>query len=90
MVAQLFLLKLARHIPPRDQKLSAKNIRFAELDIPPAMASYSPLLSNVSAHFLPDQEMANWVQQEIAIASAKDPFRPFSNTEAFTSSVGAG
>ena len=68
-----FPLKHARHIPPHDKKLSAGNIRFTELDTPRELASYSPLLSNLSSHLLPDQDMVNWVQKEIALAEARDP-----------------
>ena len=68
-----FLPKLARHIPPHDQKLPAKNIRFTEIDIPRELSAYSPLLSNLTAYFLPNQAMVNWTQKEIAIAAAKDP-----------------
>ena len=73
-----FLLKLARHILPRDQKLSEKNMRFTDLDIPRELAAYHPVLSNLSSMLLPDQEMANFTQKEIAIAAAKDPpYVPF-------------
>ena len=67
------MLKLSRQIPPHDQKISAKNIRFADLDIPREISAYAPSPSNLTAFLLPDQEMVNWVQKEIAIAAAKDP-----------------
>ena len=71
-----FLLKLERHIHPNDQKVSEKNIRFADLDIPRALQSYDPKLAILSSLLLPDQDMANWVNREIAVATSKDP--PFS------------
>ena len=75
-----FLLKLPRHVPPHDQKLSGNNIRFAELDIPRDLASYAPLLTNLSGHLLPDQEMVNFAQKECALAEDKDPpFVPYLN-----------
>ena len=79
-----FLLKLARHVPPNDQKLSGGNIRFAELDIPRELAAYRPQLSNISSFIPPEHEMANWVQKEIAMASAKDPpYAPYLNPKLF-------
>ena len=48
-------------------------MRFAELDIPKALAKYAPQLSSLSAFFLPDQDQVNWVRKEIAIAASKDP-----------------
>ena len=68
-----FLFKLARHIPPHDQKVSEKNMRFTELDIPKALEKYAPPLSALSAFFLPDQDQVNFVRKEIAIAASKDP-----------------
>ena len=73
-----FLFKLARHIPPHDQKVSEKNMRFTELDIPKALESYAPPLSSLSAFFLPDQDQVNWIKKEVAIAASKDPpFVPY-------------
>ena len=73
-----FLFKLARHIPPHDQKVSEKNMRYTELDIPKALEKYSPSLSSLSAYFLPDQEQVNWIRKELAIAASKDPpFVPY-------------
>ena len=73
-----FLFKLARHIPPHDQKVSEKNMRFTELDIPKALEKYAPKLGTLSAYFLPDQDQVNWCRKEIAIAAAKDPpFKPY-------------
>ena len=73
-----FLFKLARHIPPHDQKVSEKNIRFTELDIPRALADYTPSLAAISSFALPDQDMVNWVNKEIAIANSKDPpYQPY-------------
>ena len=72
------MLKLNRHIPPHDRKTSEKNIRFAELDIPQALATFRPNLSAISASIHPDQEMVNWVNKQRAIASSKDPpFVPY-------------
>ena len=67
------LLKLARHIPPSDQKVHEKNIRFTELDIDRSLESYDPKLSSISSFLLPDQEMANWANKEIAAAKSKGP-----------------
>ena len=73
-----FLFKLARHIPPHDQKVSEKNMRYTELDIPKAMEKYAPPLSSLGAFFLPDQEQVNWCRREIAIAASKDPpYKPY-------------
>ena len=47
-----FLSKLDRHIPPHDQKVSEKTMRFAELDIPEALASYAPPLDSLSLSHL--------------------------------------
>lgn len=66
-------LKLNRHLPPRDQKTSEKNIRYAELDIPQALAKYRPQLSSLSAASHPEQGQVNWVNRQRAIASSKDP-----------------
>ena len=72
------MLNLARRVRPHDQKISGGNISVAELDIPRALASYSPLLSDLSAHLLPDQDMVNWIQNEIAIAGPMGPpFAPY-------------
>ena len=65
-------------------KAFGENIRSAELDIPRELAAYRPKISNISAFILPGQEMANCVQKEIAIASAKDPpVRAVLESEAF-------
>ena len=73
-----FLFKLARHIPPHDQKVREKNIRFAELEIPRALAEYAPSIAAISSFALPDQDMVNWVNKEIAIANSKDPpYQPY-------------
>ena len=45
------LFKLPRHIPPLGQKVSEKNMRFDEIDIPKALASYSPPIASISAFF---------------------------------------
>lgn len=72
-----FLFKLARHILPRDQKVSEENMRYTELDIPKDMEKYAPPLSSLSAFFLPGQCQVNWCRREIAIAASKDPpFKP--------------
>ena len=55
------VLKLNRHIPPSDQKTSEKNIRFTELDIPKALNSFAPQISELAAAFHPEQEMVNWI-----------------------------
>ena len=67
------ILKLNRHIPPHDQKTSDKNIRFTELDIPQALKTFAPSLASISASLQPEKEMANWINKQKAIASAKDP-----------------
>ena len=84
----IFLCELDQHVRPNDQKLSGKNIRFAKLDIPRELAPYAPLLSNLSSHFLPAHDMVNWIQKEIAISSAKGPFRSVPYAEAFRSPHG--
>ena len=68
-----FLLKIARRIPPYDQKLSGENIRFDELDIARGLSAYCPQLSDLAALFLPDQDIGNWIQKEIAVAASEDP-----------------
>ena len=73
-----FLFKLARHIPPHDQKVSEKNMRFAELDIPKVLEKYDPKLCSPTAYFLPGQDQVNWCRKEISIAAAKDPpYQPY-------------
>ena len=42
------MFKIARHIPSIDQKVYEGNMRFAELDIPKALASYAPPLVSLS------------------------------------------
>ena len=71
------------HVPPRDQKVPEKNIRFAELDIPRALGSYAPKLNTICALLLPDQEMDNWINKEIAIAKSKVPLCSLLGSEAF-------
>ena len=55
------ILKLNKHIPPNDQKVTEKNIRFTELDIPKALTVFRPNLSELAASFHPEQEMVNWI-----------------------------
>ena len=67
-----------RHIPPRGQKTSGGDIRYAELDIPQALAVFRPNLSVVEASIQPEQEMANWANKKRAIATSEDPpFAPY-------------
>ena len=66
------------------------DIRFAELNIHRALESYAPKLSDLSAFLLPGREMANWVDEEVAIAKSKDPLRPIPSSEAFRTTLDAG
>ena len=45
------VLKLNRHIPPRDQKTSEGDIRFTDLDIPRPLSNFKPNLSALSSAF---------------------------------------
>ena len=58
-----FIPRLNKNIPPNDQKVTEKNIRFAELDIPKALSLsvFRPNLSELAASFRPEQEMAIWI-----------------------------
>ena len=71
--AACLLPKLARHIPPRDQKVPEKNTRYTELDIPKALAKYAPSLSSIPDFSPPGQYQVNFTRVEIAIAASQGP-----------------
>ena len=73
------LLGLFDHLPVNTHlEQPGEKIRFAEVDIPLALLSSTPSLSDVSGIRRPDQSMCNWVQRELAKGLARIPsYRPY-------------
>ena len=68
-----FLIAMNQNLHPYSQGGAAKDIRFAELDIPRIFLTYTPLMSGLSALFRPSQDMVNFASKELAQAASKDP-----------------